>query len=130
MQAVPKEDLYAELGVAPDASPDAIRRAYRARAFELHPDRNPAPHARERFQRLNQAYEVLSEPGARRAYDTSRTITAPLRAVEDIIAELFTLRPKTAGDATVDGCPHCDGSGTIMLDVGFLKIRRTCSCKP
>ncbi|PMD19943.1 heat shock protein DnaJ, partial [Hyaloscypha hepaticicola] len=54
--------LYATLGLnaEPKPSPEEIRKAYRARALELHPDKNPSDSdARARFQHLSKAYEAL-----------------------------------------------------------------------
>jgi len=60
------EDPYDVLGVARDAPLDEIKRAYRALARELHPDRNPSPDAEARFIRVAAAWETLSD-GHRRA---------------------------------------------------------------
>jgi curved DNA-binding protein CbpA len=63
-------DLYAELGLLPDATDSEIRVAYRARALASHPDLNPSdPEAQSRMARLNMAAKVLLEPALRRAYD-------------------------------------------------------------
>ncbi len=62
-------DLYEILGVARDAGPDEIKRAYRKLARELHPDVNPDPQTQDRFKEITAAYEVLSDPSKRERYD-------------------------------------------------------------
>jgi molecular chaperone DnaJ len=62
-------DLYEVLGVARDASPDDIRRAYRKLAREHHPDVNEDAQAEERFKEIAGAYEILSDPQKRQQYD-------------------------------------------------------------
>lgn len=63
------DDPYARLEVPRDASPDEIKRAWRRLAREWHPDRNPAPDAPDRFKLLSAAWETLSDPARRRAFD-------------------------------------------------------------
>ncbi len=63
------DDYYATLGVSSDASADEIKRAYRQRARELHPDTNPDPTAEARFKEAALAYETLSDPQRRAQYD-------------------------------------------------------------
>ncbi len=63
------QDLYDTLGVARDADGDAIKKAYRKLARQLHPDVNPDPETQERFKDVSHAYEVLSDPEKRRMYD-------------------------------------------------------------
>lgn len=64
------------LGVARDASEAEIRRAYLARARQVHPDvSGDDPQAAERMRRVNQAWELLSDPGFR-----SGTVRAPVRS--------------------------------------------------
>ncbi len=63
------QDLYDLLGVDRDADADAIKKAYRRLARKLHPDVNPDPETQEKFKEVSRAYEVLSDPQKRAAYD-------------------------------------------------------------
>jgi molecular chaperone DnaJ len=63
------QDLYDLLGVSRDADSDAIKKAYRRLARKLHPDVNPDPETQEQFKEVTRAYEVLSDPQKRAAYD-------------------------------------------------------------
>lgn len=64
------KDYYAKLGVGRDATEADIKKAYRQKALEFHPDRNPGdPHAEERFKEATEAYGVLIDPVKRRQYD-------------------------------------------------------------
>ncbi|WP_435527999.1 molecular chaperone DnaJ [Microbacterium aurantiacum] len=62
-------DHYEVLGVARDASPDEIKKAYRRLARQLHPDVNSGDDAAERFKLVTHAYDVLSDPDQRARYD-------------------------------------------------------------
>ena len=62
-------DYYGTLGVAKDATPEQLKRAYRKLARELHPDVNQEPNAQERFREVTTAYEVLSDPKKRQIVD-------------------------------------------------------------
>jgi curved DNA-binding protein CbpA len=72
-------DLYAELGVTPQAEPEVIRAAFRALAQRYHPDRQVGASSlwAAKMARINQAYSVLSQPERRRAYDASRCAPPP-----------------------------------------------------
>ena len=69
MPVAEKQDYYEVLGVARDASPEEIKKAYRQAALKYHPDRNKSPDAEARFKLAAEAYDVLSDPEKRRRYD-------------------------------------------------------------
>jgi molecular chaperone DnaJ len=62
-------DYYGVLGLAPGATDNDIKKAYRRLARDLHPDVNPEPGAKERFQEVSRAYQALSDPEKRRIVD-------------------------------------------------------------
>ena len=64
-----ERDLYNVLGIERGASDEEVKRAFRQRAMEFHPDRNDAEDAEKRFKEVNAAYEVLSDPEKRSRYD-------------------------------------------------------------
>jgi len=66
-----KRDYYEVLGVGRQASPEEMKRAYRALAMRYHPDRNPGDEGAEvRFKEIGEAYAVLSDSERRHRYDT------------------------------------------------------------
>ncbi len=62
-------DYYETLGVARDATPEQIKKAYRQKAMKMHPDVASEPDAAERFKAVAEAYEVLADPAKRDLYD-------------------------------------------------------------
>jgi curved DNA-binding protein CbpA len=66
------KNYYRILGVSQDDSAEEVKRAYRRLAKELHPDRHPDdPAATSKFQALNEAHAVLSDPEAGARYDAA-----------------------------------------------------------
>ena len=65
-----KRDFYEVLGVDRKADEAAVKKAYRSKAMQFHPDRNPGDKAAEqKFKEINEAFEVLKDPQKRAAYD-------------------------------------------------------------
>lgn len=75
-------DYYSILGVPYDATSEEVRNAYFQLARQLHPDRNSAPEKHEQFLQLQAAYETLSNPEKRAAYDVN--LPPELRAGPEI----------------------------------------------
>ena len=63
---------YAALGLKSDATLSDIKRAFRQKASQFHPDRNSAEDAPARFREVQEAYDVLSDDDKRKAYDDNR----------------------------------------------------------
>ena len=86
-------DYYDTLGVSRDASTEDIKKAFRRLARESHPDANPGDAAAEgRFRQIAEAYEVLSDPQRRAAYDRGDRIGdlfSSFAGVEDLLARFF-----------------------------------------
>lgn len=65
-----KQDYYELLGVGRDANESTLKKAFRKKAMEFHPDRNPDnPEAEKKFKEFGEAYDVLKDPEKRAAYD-------------------------------------------------------------
>src|ERR671939_2251649 len=112
-------DYYAVLGLARGATDSEIKRAYRRMARDLHPDVNPDPEAKERFQEVTRAYEALTDPEKRRIVDLGGdpfdTRQAGRDALIPVELELDETVFGTTKDITVDTavlCDTCSGAGT------------------
>jgi molecular chaperone DnaJ len=89
------KDYYEILGVARDATPEEIKKSFRALARETHPDANPDdPRAEERFRSIAEAYEVLSDDQKRARYDRGESfggqdLFSQFGGLEDILQQFF-----------------------------------------
>ncbi|RJP46831.1 MAG: VWA domain-containing protein [Anaerolineaceae bacterium] len=84
-------DYYAILGLLRDATPEEVKRAYVEAAQHLHPDKNQAPGETEIFLEVQQAYETLSNPKRRKAYDA--TLPKEETPESPILHEILYSRP-------------------------------------
>lgn len=126
----PNKDLYALLHVSPDASEDDIKRAYRQWAQVYHPDKYQSPHMKEiatqNFQRICEAYEILSDENKRQIYDiygmeglTSGLELGPkLNKVQEIKEELERLRRLREREKLAEIRP----TGSIMANLSLPRL--------
>lgn len=124
----PNRELYALLHLSPEASDEEIRKAYRQWAQIYHPDKYQAPHmkeiATENFQRICEAYEILSDENKRLIYDiygmeglTSGLELGPkLNKVEELKEELERLRQRKEQEKAL---AHFRPSGTILASLSL-----------
>jgi len=83
---------YADLGLKSDATLADIKRAFRQKASQFHPDRNSDPDAPARFRQVQEAYDVLSDADKRQAYDDNRRrnlLDDPAQTAHDIWQSYF-----------------------------------------
>ena len=66
------KDYYSILGLSKNASVEDIKKAYRKKALEFHPDKNREANAEERFKEIGEAYEILSDSDKRPMYDRQK----------------------------------------------------------
>ena len=92
MSEMDPKGYYTCLGVDPFVTADQIRAAYHRCAKQCHPDLNPSSSAQARFQAINEAYQMLSHPSRRAAYDHARWAAA----VEDYKTRLASARWRRA----------------------------------
>jgi DnaJ family protein A protein 2 len=109
-QAQPQTKFYDLLGIAPTASDNDIKKAFRTQAMRLHPDKNKAPGAAEQFKELNAAYEILSDPEKRELYDKYGEDAfkegGPGFAGDDILSHIFPGRGRQHGRPKSEDTVH------------------------
>jgi DnaJ-class molecular chaperone len=102
---MPESDYYEILGVARDATPEAIKKAYRGMARKHHPDVNPGDKtAEKKFKEVQQAYDILSDPEKRALYDRYGTAAFEGMAAAGprTSASEWTARFGEPGNETID----------------------------
>ena len=85
-------DHYTALGLNSAATPADIKKAFRQKASALHPDKNSAADAGQRFRAVQEAYDVLSDTDKRQAYDDNRRrnlLDSPIDTATDIWTNYF-----------------------------------------
>jgi len=86
------KDHYAALGLRSSATLSDIKKAFRQQASQHHPDRNSSPDAPARFRAVQEAYDILSDPVQRKAYDDNRQrnlLDSPIDTAREIWLEYF-----------------------------------------
>ena len=85
------ESYYQILGVEDNASQEEIKKAYRKLSLKLHPDRNKEADAVPKYQKINEAYETLEDPGRRKQYDMGQSGVGPgFVDINSLFSELFS----------------------------------------
>ena len=131
-------DYYQILGVPRDATPDEIKSAFRHLSLELHPDRTQNdPECTEDYKIVMEAYETLSNPEVRHAYDEALLGYVggrPRVNMKDILegigsmAGLFMEAVARANPSKVEigTCIVCKGKGELAIDLGVLHLSKRC----
>lgn len=86
------KDHYAILGLSSTATLSEIKKAFRQKAAQHHPDRNDAVEAPARFRAVQEAYEILSDETKRQAYDDNRRrnlLDSPIDTAREIWQNYF-----------------------------------------
>lgn len=100
---VKNDDYYAIMEVSKKASPDEIKAAYLRLSKERHPDRNREDDkATEKFQDLNRAHEVLSDPKARAKYDRYGALLAPVKLPPVTMGNRFPVKESERSNANLE----------------------------
>src|SRR5947199_71464 len=113
-----KEDYYELLGVDRKVTPEELKKAYRKKAVQYHPDKNPGnKEAEEMFKKISHAYEVLQEAARGIEKELSFRKLVSCERCEGSGAEPGSKRTT---------CPTCRGAGQIRRSGGIITFTQTC----
>jgi|GEM_PF-1362739 len=116
-----KDDCYSLLGISPDADEKTIRKAYRERSKELHPDVNPSPDAAQSFAKLSYAHSTLLDPVARLKHDDHFGYNKNIRNQDSNAKQQFSDFQKQKATSTVNEWSADYGKAMKMRDQQRLK---------
>lgn len=127
-------DYYEILGVGKNATKDELKKAFRQKARQYHPDVNKAPDAAEKFKEIGKAYETLSDDNKRQIYDrygeeglSNAGFNPNSFSMEDIdLSEIFSsffggMRGFGGGYSTNPNAPERGDDLRLDIEVGFLE---------
>ena len=117
-------DYYKVLGVDKSATQDDIKKAFRKLARKYHPDLNPNdPGAKDKFQEINEANEVLSDPEKRKKYDEYGDSAVHISVAAQVVS-LISLK-NCSGIVAVQTADEAPDSvdRTIMLNYNFHCVK-------
>ena len=130
------KDYYDILGLSKTASEEEIKKAYRKKALQFHPDKSKDEKTEEKFKEVGEAYEILSDSEKRSAYDRHRSIDAHayvFRATRDPFDLFQTFFGRQDPFADIFGsvfaqhgefCQH-PSQNSKFVSKHFLKVRRS-----
>jgi len=153
----PHTELYERLGVAPNATAEEIKKAYKKSALKYHPDRNKSEDAAEQFRGIQEAFEVLEDEEKRKIYDqfgmsglngedgpkrtqnVAQLLSVTLEelyngATKKVQYEKYISCTDCKGTGSLDGqkhtCEQCGGQGQVAVvqSLGFMQVRRAIEC--
>lgn len=116
------EDCYRILNVSPDADEKTIRKAYRNRSRELHPDVNPSPDAAAQFTKLAAALNTLTDPVERLKHDDRFGYVKKARNQGENVKQRFSDYQKEKAESLVKGWSEDYGKAMEMRERQRMQV--------
>ena len=110
-------DYYEILGVEKNASKDEIKKAFRQKARQYHPDVNKAPDAADKFKEIGKAYETLSDENKREIYDRygEDGLSMPWTCILYLLRKLITHKPQCSQKRKYETVPSTQSFTSCYL---------------